>query len=524
MATFGKNILENLTTGMYYDSKVIYREYIQNACDQIDKAVQMGLIPREEASVDIEINYAKRTITISDNATGIPMNDFQHQLQDIANSDKVRGVDKGFRGIGRLCGLAYCKTLTFTSTYPGEDSRSIMRMDAKKMREMLDSPTKYSVDDILDAITSFSSEPAGVEEHGFTVILEGINNENTDLLNKNEVESYLSFVAPVPYNSKFRLRQKIYEHADSVCHKIDEYRIFVQGNQVFKNYGMRLYDKANSSGGKKAYDEFWDVAFHDIKKDGKLIAWMWYGLCRFDKAIPKAENPMYGFRVRQSNIQIGDNTILSRFFKEDRGNSYFVGEVFVVSPQLTPNSQRDNFNENEIRVFFEKEIKAYCYDTLHKLYNMAARLKNQYKRLGEYTALVEELDRKTQTGFVDAKEQETLRQKVAEAAVKKEEAQKAIDKLPTVSTETDSPTAIVQHAIKTYFDKKDTEKKAEAAAKKEAQLTQTEPSKPKLFTDSLSKLTKSDRKLILRVLGIVGKHVSEEEMQKIKSDIEKEYR
>ena len=32
MATIGKNILENLTTGMYADSKVIYREYVQNAC------------------------------------------------------------------------------------------------------------------------------------------------------------------------------------------------------------------------------------------------------------------------------------------------------------------------------------------------------------------------------------------------------------------------------------------------------------------------------------------------------------
>lgn len=46
MATIGKNILENLTTGMYADSKVIYREYVQNACDQIDKAVELGIIDR----------------------------------------------------------------------------------------------------------------------------------------------------------------------------------------------------------------------------------------------------------------------------------------------------------------------------------------------------------------------------------------------------------------------------------------------------------------------------------------------
>ena len=47
--SFGANILENLTTGMYQDSKVIYREYIQNACDQIDKAEQLGILrPRSK--------------------------------------------------------------------------------------------------------------------------------------------------------------------------------------------------------------------------------------------------------------------------------------------------------------------------------------------------------------------------------------------------------------------------------------------------------------------------------------------
>ena len=52
MATVGKNILENLTTGMYHDSKVCYREYIQNACDQIDIAIKQGLLRKEEAVVD----------------------------------------------------------------------------------------------------------------------------------------------------------------------------------------------------------------------------------------------------------------------------------------------------------------------------------------------------------------------------------------------------------------------------------------------------------------------------------------
>ena len=56
MATIGKNILDNLTTGMYSDSRVIYREYIQNACDQIDLAVKKGILLQKEGQVDMIVN------------------------------------------------------------------------------------------------------------------------------------------------------------------------------------------------------------------------------------------------------------------------------------------------------------------------------------------------------------------------------------------------------------------------------------------------------------------------------------
>lgn len=524
MATFGKNILENLTTGMYYDSKVIYREYIQNACDQIDKAVSTGLIGTDEGSVDIEINSKLRRVIISDNATGITKDNFRRQLEDIANSDKVRGKDKGFRGIGRLCGLAYCRTLTFKSTYYGEPLCSIMKMDARKMRDMIASPEKYTVDDILSQITTFSEDEAPIEDHGFTVQLEGINEENTDLLDKTKVEDYLGFVAPVPYNGKFRLRNRIYEHANELNYKIDEYRIYVNGNQILKNYGMRLYDKANSTGSKQVYDEFCDIAFHDIRQNNTVIAWLWYGLCRFEKAIPKKENPMYGFRVRQSNIQIGDNTVLARFFKEDRGNSYFVGEVFAVSPELTPNSQRDNFNENPTRIYYEDQIRKYCYDTLNKLYNLAAKQKNNYKRLSEYTAIVNDYDTKKKSGFVSEREKVDLERRVLEAEQRKDEAIKALAKIPDDSNMANDPTIIVQRAIKLHFDRKGTDAKAIEAENKQKTLIAEEVEKPHYFTDSLSKLDKSKRKLVAQILGIVSKNVDESTLNAIKRDLEKEFK
>lgn len=40
----GKHTLESLTSGMYSDPYVVYREYIQNATDSIDEAVACGII------------------------------------------------------------------------------------------------------------------------------------------------------------------------------------------------------------------------------------------------------------------------------------------------------------------------------------------------------------------------------------------------------------------------------------------------------------------------------------------------
>lgn len=236
---FGANILENLTTGMYQDSKVIYREYIQNACDRLDKAYDMGLLypgnPNRlsdlgSGRIDIWLDAEKRTISIEDNATGICEADFEKTLADIANSDKKIGENKGFRGIGRLCGLAYCKELVFTSTTEGENTISIMRCDAIKMRELItasENGKKYTASEVLSSIYEFDSKnTVDKESHWFKVEMIGINDENTDLLDFTQIKEYLSFVAPVPYQNTFIYRTEIYKHSKEIGCNIDEYNIF----------------------------------------------------------------------------------------------------------------------------------------------------------------------------------------------------------------------------------------------------------------------------------------------------------
>lgn len=515
MATVGKNILDNLTTGMYSDSKVIYREYIQNACDQIDLAIKAGILSADEGYIDIYTDSNKRYISIRDNATGVKADNFMEDVGDIANSNKEIGKNKGFRGIGRLCGLAYCKTLKFTTSYLGEGMKSIMTCDAQKMRTMLVENKKYTLNEIWDAIITYSTEAEDDKEHYFEVEMFNINKENTDLLNDTKVREYLSFVAPVPYKNTFILRNHIYNHARLIDYTIDEYCVRVNGSQIFKEYTTKLKEQSGAS--LKTYDEISRLEFKDFRDNsGKLVAWMWVGLSRFEKQIPSV-NHMRGLRLRSANIQLGNDDALQPLFKENRGNFYFVGEVFATSHSLIPNSQRDYFNENETRVLFEDMLREYFYDVLHKLYYEANRVKNDYKRQEEYLSKVAEYQNKEKTqGFVNEEERQKLQFDIDKAKKSAEEARKRLDKLDIIDR--NSPLSEVRKSISQKYEADKLTKKAEMTT-----VIIDDDKKKTFVTSSMSKLSRSERKLVAKILSIITdiapKDIAEQIIEKIKEEM-----
>lgn len=76
----GKYLLEILTKGMYSNPMHIYREYIQNASDSIDRAIETGLISAAEAVIHISISDSKQSVIIRDNGIGIASNAAQTTL------------------------------------------------------------------------------------------------------------------------------------------------------------------------------------------------------------------------------------------------------------------------------------------------------------------------------------------------------------------------------------------------------------------------------------------------------------
>ena len=55
MAKIGKYVIDSLTRSMYEDSRCIYREYIQNAADQIDLAREQHLDDNDYYEIHVRI-------------------------------------------------------------------------------------------------------------------------------------------------------------------------------------------------------------------------------------------------------------------------------------------------------------------------------------------------------------------------------------------------------------------------------------------------------------------------------------
>ena len=318
---FGGKTLDNIALSMYREAKVIFREYIQNSTDAIDDAVKVGVLAEGEGVINISIDKKARKITIEDNGIGVSVLNFKSTLLDIGNSDKKLETNRGYRGQGRFCGLEYCKTLIFTSTRKGEPKLSIMTFDAEKLRDMVNSDKKYTAEIILNAAVTFSEEKCAVDEHFFKVELLEVTNEDLlkvsldkddNPLKVTTVRDYLSFVAPVEYSNLFSYQKQIAEHAAALNFKITEYKIYVNGEQLVKNYRDTFTTKNGA-------DKIFDVEFRDFRDDdGKLIAWSWIGLSQFKGIIQQTKtnpNPMRCIRLREVDE-----------LEEYRGRKFFTAE------------------------------------------------------------------------------------------------------------------------------------------------------------------------------------------------------
>lgn len=343
----GKYTLESLTTGMYSDPKIVYREYIQNSVDSLENAVENNIIEKQGMRIDIIVNSEDSIISIRDNGMGISSDEAVSTLMNIGSSKKRHSDNRGFRGIGRLGGMSYCDILTFSTSSEGEDIKSIVEFDCKKLRELLVPGANENLDlaAVLDAVTTVKQVSEKTDKHYFIVEMKGVSSFS-DLLNIDVAKSYISQVAPLPYRTRqFVYNNDLHRHLQENGYSIEEFPIFVGENEqdlepIYKPNRHRYHSDRN----KLKNDEILHIEYFKVEIDGELYALGWYGDCNWFGTL--SEHEISGMRVRKGNILIGDNKTLNNIFRESRFNGWTQGELFIVTNKLIPNARRDDFEQN----------------------------------------------------------------------------------------------------------------------------------------------------------------------------------
>ena len=344
----GKYTLESLTTGMYSDPKIVYREYIQNSVDSLEHAVSLGMLEQQGMRIDIIVNADESYISIKDNGTGISAAEAAQTLMNVGSSKKRNANNRGFRGIGRLGGMSYCNTLVFTTSAENEKVKTVVSFDCKKLRHLL-VPGEYenmSLSAVLEEITTIETFPEKEEKHYLCVEMVDVNGFS-DLLDIDAARSYISQVAPLPYQSRhFIYTSQLKSYLSDNGYVVEEFPIFVGENEsdlepVYKPNKSRF----RSDRSKRTVDEISSMKYFDVTVDGELYALGWYGNCGWYGFL--SEKEISGFRVRKGNVLIGDSHTMNAIFKEARFNGWTQGEIFIVTDKLIPNARRDDFEQND---------------------------------------------------------------------------------------------------------------------------------------------------------------------------------
>lgn len=400
----GKHILSTLTIGMYQDPRMIYREYIQNSADQIDTLSEDELQDKIRQTIVIDIDEKRRRVEIKDCATGIPRDQFQDRLLNVADSQKDPSKNKGFRGIGRLAGLNYCQKLIFESSAHGETSISRLEMDGQEMIRILHDQDDHSLaSDVIRKISKISYQDDVEKPYDcwFKVTLEDVRLDvGRQLLDIDSVKEFIAQVAPVPFSHlKFKLGKEIIEEAQKAGVPIEEYTIRVNGVTITKLYKDIL---CNAQGRTLAVD--CKPVYRMIEWHGKRLAWGWFILPAAGVSLPESTNPERKIRLRKGNIQIGFDNFLDPFFPEARSNGYMLGEIYLLSNKILPNGDRNALEVSEEAAAFTDQLRNVYFRDLWGAAHKANELNNAQRDVEKYAHAVTEYQELANNGATAAME------------------------------------------------------------------------------------------------------------------------
>jgi len=404
----GLRLLETLTSALYEDPIILFREYVQNSVDAYIMAIKDKSKIFDGFSVDITVDKDNSNIQILDNGYGIPEEEFRNKMTSIGFSEKSKFKDQiGFRGIGRLSAMPLCKRLEFIDKPKGLDKILRFTWDGEKFNELLNQGEDHDFAATVEKITDISEEeyPCDINDHFFKVEIQGYEEAISELLSGDDFKDRLCKMLPLKYSSNFEQQEQIKaKYHEFMGDSIDKYSFIVRLNdeELYKPYT----DKDILESGIV----FWELKYPSKKEGipGEKIGILWFSFNRVIKARDKAEH--HGILVRSKNMLMGDQYSLANAIirsKSEYVTTYrelaqmlrgVTGEMLIDSPDLKDNARRDWFRIDEdsiklrhIIVEFMKRLHIYRYAASTHFSNKAKE-KSREKLIEAYRSLITNYD------------------------------------------------------------------------------------------------------------------------------------
>lgn len=406
-AAVGVDILGLVTSGMYIEPLTVYREYIQNAVDAIQSA---GF--REDGLVEIALAPDEGRVAIRDNGPGLSLTEAKRSLVPIAKSEKRGRGFRGFRGVGRLAGLAFAESVTFLSR-AGEGA-PVVRVVWDGSRLSAGIKNGEDLGNVLwAAVTVDTVCEEGYPSQFFEARMDGVSRHAASaILNREAVRRYVGEVCPVPFAQEFR-------------HTAEILNAFGPGDMPF-TVSVRFNDEDASverphrcSVRVSEHESQEIVEIEEIRVAGvgaqECAAIGWIAHTPYRGAI-SPNSGVRGIRARVGNMQIGDENVFEHLFSEDRFNRWCIGEVHVLESAIVPNARRDYFEPGVHLRNLENQLNAVC-RRLERRCRAASKERLRDRRLGDFLEEAEGTLELASSGYLDMDTaRKLIADRIAEAA------------------------------------------------------------------------------------------------------------
>ena len=368
----GPEVFELVTSAMYNEPLAMYREYIQNSADSL-----LAGNASTDLGIAIAIDPVARKVIIRDNGPGLSHEQACRALLPIGKSQKRRGRDVGFRGVGRLAGLAFAETVSFATRATRDSSVTVVEWHAAEVRKRV-RETGQVDQAIRDCVAVKKVDGNSEPEHFFEVEIAGIHRFAAEtILNSDAVRNYISEIGPVAIGRGFpfwsNLQQLFQEVGTPTALEIS-----ISGDEspILRPFAEDIRMSATR---RDRYTELEAIRIPAVDRRAGVAAIGWVAHSGYLGAIPKSAG-IRGIRARVGNIQIGDEAVFDHLFSQARFNRWCVGEVHILDRNVVPNGRRDYFEAGPHTRNLENHLTAVCRRIVTRC-RRASRERNAERRL-----------------------------------------------------------------------------------------------------------------------------------------------